>query len=414
MSITFTVVSGPQVGRCFTFDRSDRFIIGRAPEAHFSLPEDDYFSRMHCLIEVNPPCCRLTDLNSRNGTLVNGVRVQTADLRHGDEVRGGMTALRVTVAADQPRETLDLPIGPARATEARAPEPVTATGMWDTVAPTEPLPLPAFPGYRLLGQLGAGGMGVVYRGERLSDGAVVAVKTIRADVQPGAPALARFLREASILAKLRHPSIVACLDVGAAGGLAYFVMELVEGTDAAALLSREGPFPVKWAVQLGLQMLAALDHAHRQGFVHRDVKPANVLVTREGSVERVKLADFGLARAYQESALSGVTMTGTAAGTPHYMPPEQMTDFRSAKPAADQYAAAATLYHLLTGRPVYEAKTAGDLFRKVLTEEPVPIASRQVALPPGLAGVIHKALARRAEQRFPDVRALAQALAVFA
>src|SRR5436190_18406113 len=99
MPIKLTVIAGPHTGRSFTFDRHDTFLIGRAPEAHFSLPHDDYFSRMHCLIEVNPPRCLLTDLNSRNGTFVNGERVQKpTELRHGDEIRGGLTVIQVTSA----------------------------------------------------------------------------------------------------------------------------------------------------------------------------------------------------------------------------------------------------------------------------------------------------------------------------
>src|SRR4051812_41621470 len=102
MPITLTVMAGPQSGRRFTFDQHETFLIGRAPEAHFSLPDDDYFSRMHCLIEVNPPHCRLTDLNSRNGTYVNGNPVQTIDLKHGDEIRGGLTVIKVTICDAPP------------------------------------------------------------------------------------------------------------------------------------------------------------------------------------------------------------------------------------------------------------------------------------------------------------------------
>jgi serine/threonine-protein kinase len=127
----------------------------------------------------------------------------------------------------------------------------------------------------------------------------------------------------------------------------------------------------------------------------------------------VKLADFGLARAYQESALSGVTVTGSAAGTPFFMPPEQMTDFRSAKPAADQYATAATLYHLLTGKHVYEAASTPELFRKMLTEDTVPIARRRADVPAALAAAIHRGLMRRPEERYADVAAMAKALAAF-
>src|SRR3954447_23166733 len=105
MPIKLTVIAGPLTGRSFPFASHETFIIGRAPEAHFSLPDDNYFSRMHCLIEVNPPRCQLTDLASRNGTYVNDVRVQSAELKHGDEVRGGQTVLKVTMSGDVPKVT---------------------------------------------------------------------------------------------------------------------------------------------------------------------------------------------------------------------------------------------------------------------------------------------------------------------
>ncbi len=164
MPLTLTVTAGPHIGRAFTFDRHDTFLVGRAAEAHFSLPDDPYFSRMHFLVEINPPLCRLTDLNSHNGTLVNGQKVQTADLRHGDEVRGGKTAIRVSVAVPA-AATLDMPapLSPMltpvppmggetldQAALHRSPPPLP-----DTVATCSASLLPALPGYRLLEELGA-------------------------------------------------------------------------------------------------------------------------------------------------------------------------------------------------------------------------------------------------------------------
>ena len=431
MPLTLTVTVGPHAGRDFTFDRHDTFLVGRSAEAHFSLPDDPYFSRMHFLVEVNPPLCRLTDLNSHNGTLVNGQKLQATDLRNGDEIRGGHTILRVS--APPAAATLDLPLAEAIG-GVRPDRLARAATLDDAGLPPAPAILPpplgastrpqqrltagpGFPvvhGYRLLKEIGRGGMGVVYRGIRESDGSEVAIKTIRPGANPGPTAMARFLREAVILKELRHPRIVGFRDSGDVGGLLYFVMEFVPGRDAAQLVAAEGPLPVRRAVGITMHLLEALTYAHAKGFVHRDIKPANLLVSGELGQEAVRVADFGLARTYQESALSGLTLSGSAAGTPQFMPPEQVTDFRGAKPAADLYSAAATLYHLLTGKYIYDSERMADLFRQILLENPVPLRSRRPELPAGLEAVVHRALARLPADRYADAGAFARALQPFA
>jgi serine/threonine-protein kinase len=254
-------------------------------------------------------------------------------------------------------------------------------------------------------------MGVVYEAVREADGQRVAIKTVLPAVRPTEEEMKRFLREADVLRQLQHPHVVAFREVGEGGGVLFFVMDFVEGADAARLLKEHGPLPVGRAVGWTCQLLEALAHAHAKGYVHRDIKPANLLVSRAAGREVVKLADFGLARAYQASALSGLTMTGSAGGTPAFMPPEQITDFRRVRPAADQYAAAATLYNLLSGRLLYDGDPSTvNLFLKVLQEEPVPLQQRRPDLPPALTAAVQRALARRPEDRFPDVGGLRQAL----
>src|SRR5205814_1327112 len=154
---------------------------------------------------------------------------------------------------------------------------------------------------------------------------------------------------------------------------------------------------------------------HERGFVHRDIKPSNMLITHVGGKEEVRLADFGLARVYQASHLSGLTMTGDIGGTMAFIAPEQITSYREARPPADQFAAAATLYNLLTGLFIYDlppelAKQIG----LILNDDPIPIRNRRPSLPSSLAAIVHKGLARDPADRYPGVKDFLQALTPFA
>lgn len=411
MRILLDVVKGPHTGRRFEFAGHDNFIVGRASFAHFRLAEKDpLISRVHFLIEVNPPQCRLLDMGSRNGTKVNGKVVRAIDLRHGDLIRSGHTDLEVSfsepaaVAAAGPKE--GLPVG----TPALKPFDPNVAGTNSFQAG------PTIEGYQILGELGRGGMGVVYLANRVPDRERVAVKTIQPAAAGSADEVARFLREAEILRQLRHPYIVSFHELGQADELLYFVMDYVPGADASRLLRRDGPMEVGRAVRLVCQVLEALQYSHALGFVHRDVKPSNLLVSGDPGFEVCKLADFGLARVYHMSPLSGLTVLGNVGGTLPYMPPEQITDYRNVSPAVDIYATAATLYRLLTRHYVFDF---ADLplerrLTKVLSDEPVPIRQRQSTIPGALADTIHRALAREPGSRFPDARAFRDAMLPFA
>jgi eukaryotic-like serine/threonine-protein kinase len=448
MRITFTVTAGPHKGRVFQFTGHETFIVGRSKQAHFQLPSKDrYFSRVHFLVEVNPPQCRLMDLSSRNGTYVNGRRAETVALHHGDVIRAGRTLIRVSIQA-----TASIPF----AEPVPAPAATVATAVPAPVPPRPPAPAPApptapeaptapaacpacggcpapgaalcaecersargrdqpLPGYRVVRELGRGTMGVVYLALREADRRAVAVKTIVPSATGKRGLVERFLREADILRRLDHPHIVTFREMGEAGDRLFFAMDYVRGTDAGRLLQRDGPLPVARAVALTCQLLEALEYAHARGFVHRDIKPANMLVAEAGGREVVKLADFGLARVYHASELSGLTLGGELGGTLAYMAPEQITNYREAQPPVDQYAAGATLYRLLTCELLYDfPKDFNTQIAMVLNEAPVPLRSRRRGLPDALARVVHRSLERDPARRFADVRALRAALAPFA
>ena len=464
MQITLTVTTGPHAGREFTLDGHDNFIVGRAKAAQFRLPsKDQYFSRNHFLVEVNPPLCRLLDLNSTNGTLVNGTQVMSIELHDGDTIEAGDTTLRVSFVStgaqaatpvsvsdsvpvakprSAPQVVSDRTIVPRNRTcstpgtpdvEPVAPRHLKQDGeLSATLVPearpvacvVSPVVAPApkvslttedrakiaaqpqpFAGYEIIEELGRGGMGVVYRARAKSDGSLVALKVVLPAIASSPDDLARFVREASIVKELSHPHIVPFRDLGHTDGQLFFVMDLVPGIDGQAVLRQhDGPLPVARAINIVCQLLEALSAAHRKGYVHRDVKPSNLLIEARPDGDFVWLADFGLARAYQASKLSGLTMTGNIGGTLPYMAPEQITHYRDVTPAADQYSAAATLYHLLTKRHPYDfPKEVARQLLMILQEPPRPIQQHRAELSNKLAAVIHKALARSPAERFTDV-----------
>lgn len=384
---------GPHAGQSFELTGHGAFTVGRQPGLHVTLPDDARLSRVHCVLEPAAGTVRVTDLGSRGGVFVNGSRIEQALVTAADEVAVGGTTFRVRV--------------PATADDSTTTQIGSGSGPFQCFADGPPL----IPGYRIGAELGRGAMGVVYRAVREADGETVAVKTILPAVAPTPAAVGRFCREADILGRLEHPNIVGHRAGGAVGALLYVVMEFVPGMTASAVIARDGPLAPARALHWAGQLLDALGHAHEGGFVHRDVKPANLLVVEGVGGDVLKVADFGLARAYEASGMSGLTTDGTAGGTPAYMPPEQVTDFKRVKPAADQYAAGATLFYLLTGRGVYDpGKTVGATLGQILTADPTPLRPGAPPVPDPFGPAIRRALARDPAARFPDVRAMRRAL----
>ena len=221
--------------------------------------------------------------------------------------------------------------------------------------------LPETPGYEILGELGRGGMGVVYKARQVALNRVVALKMILAGGHAGADQRTRFRAEAEAAARLQHPHIVQIYQVGEFGGYPFFSLEFVEGGSLADRLTG-APWPIREAAGLVETLGRALQEAHRLGVIHRDLKPANILLRADGAP---MVADFGLAK--RVGAADGPTQSGAVLGTPSYMAPEQASGkSKEVGPAADIYALGAVLYELLTGRPPFKGETQMDTLLQVM------------------------------------------------
>jgi len=267
------------------------------------------------------------------------------------------------------------------------------------------------------GCLGRGALGPVYKARRVSTGTLAALKVLMPELATNPQGVQLFLREMQLAAKLRHPQIVPLIEIGQAGKHLWIASELVDGVDARELAHRRGgKLPASDAVDILCQTLKALQYAHDQNLVHRDVKPPNILVTGKPGSYHARLADFGLLRNMDEAGLSGITREGQVRGIVPFMPPEQVLDSRFFKPAGDIYAAGATLYWLLTGEFVrdFEARDARgeikDPYLIILDDPIVPIRQRLPSIPKALADAIEKALEYDPEHRFATADEMASVL----
>jgi serine/threonine protein kinase len=284
------------------------------------------------------------------------------------------------------------------------------TELWSSRAASGP---PSVPGYEILGELGRGGMGVVYKARQTKLNRVVALKLIGT---PSADVSARFRTEAEMAARLQHPNIVQIHECGECGAGPYVALEYVDGNSLARKIGGT-PLPPRDAAALLLPLARAMHYAHGNGIVHRDLKPANILLAACGVAEAQgatpqaadvtpKIADFGLAKCVD--ADSGQTKSGAVLGTPSYMAPEQAAGHsREVGLAADVYALGAILYEMLTGRPPFKAATAMETMQQVVADEPVPPRRLQSATPRDLETICLKCLRKEPNKRYASAQDLA-------
>ena len=430
MQVNLKVLAGPYKGRIFTFGQHDSFLIGRTKDAHLCLSDDRFFSRHHCLLEINPPRSFLRDLGSTNGTFVNGERVREAFLKNGDRIQGGETLLQVEVTTADPHQQAEttqdampsrpvlvmvecLNCGRREQAQASAPDEHLTFLCEDCRIELKRSPQP-IPGYDTVKLLGRGGMGCVMLAREQRTGRAVAVKTLLPEFAVSDKALRRFMREIDVAASLKHKNIVEFIDRGTHNGVVYLVTEFVDGPDASKLAEAHGGYlSCNVAISIISQALDALGHAHSQGYIHRDFKDQNILVTGEWPNLTAKLTDFGLAKSFTQSGMSGVTMAGEMAGTLAYMPPEQLRNFRDVKPQSDIYAVGMTAYSLLTGSLALDLtkKTSiNDTIRAIFEQPSIPLRQRAPQVPPQICEIIDRALAKDPGQRWQSAGAMRTAL----
>ena len=274
------------------------------------------------------------------------------------------------------------------------------------LAPSTPAGV-VVPGYEILGELGRGGMGVVYKARQVKADRLVALKMILSGAHASAEDLKRFQVEAEAVARLRHPNIVAVYDVGENQGLPFFSLEFCAGGSLEKKL-RDSPLKPAEAAHIVEALARAMATAHEQRVIHRDLKPGNVLLLEDGTP---KVTDFGLARKLDEA---GQTQSGSIMGTPSYMAPEQASGkVKEIGPAADTYALGAVLYECLTGRPPFKAATPLDTVLQVISDEPVPPTQLNPKTPRDLETICLKCLQKEVGKRYASALDLAEDLRRF-
>lgn len=388
MRIVLQVLEGPDADRVFTYDGYHSFTVGRpAVDGSSGVhPSDPYMSRPHFLLVIAGNECKIRDLDSSNGTWVNGERIEEATLRHGDWLKAGRSKMVFRVVESDSATTATRDVHQDSA----------AFGYelsdFDIISPVE-----------------APSTTDVYRARVHDTGQEIALKLLDLGAPGQDQRIEYFLREISITSRLDHPNIVPVVSAGRSTDSLWLATAWVEGMDLGVLIEREGRLSVSDAVAVGTQTLDAVIEAHARDIVHRDLKPANILIRAPTSPIHAVVADFGFAKSLRSELSPRLTASGQILGTPYFMSPEQVEDAKATGPTSDVFGVGATLYHALT-RAWHYGEFVGNIWKTIVTGQVVPLSSRRPDIPTDLALVIEKSLSRRQEDRFKTARHMRTAL----
>ncbi len=443
--VTLKIIQGKLRGQQHLFKDRTTCIIGRSSECNLKLPDDfehNTVSRYHCLLDINPPCIKIRDFGSLNGTYVNGVKIgqrdreQTPeqvqelnfpeyDLQNQDKIQLGNTIFEVEIEYPPAEVNISLGSDSARVC-AGSPNFLEIIGRWLSINPRQQDPdFPVIQGYEVVKLLGKGAFGEVYLAREKHTGELIAIKVLLPIKMEDERTIRDFLREAENTKALTHENIVQFKNYGYFEGLLLLMMEYCNGGSLAGLMKKNGgKLSVEVALPIILQVLDGLIYTHcaeipnvklgdgrigkGKGLVHRDLKPANILLTQVNGRVVAKIADYGLAKAFDLAGLSGHSLTGVKAGSPGFMCRQQLLNFKYVQPEVDVWAVAASLYNMLTG--TYPRNFTKDPLLSILENQPVPIRERDENIPQILADVIDLALVEKPQIHFRSAIALKRAL----
>jgi serine/threonine-protein kinase len=361
------VREGRNVGEEYVFPPDKRrIVLGRRSASEIQVI-DPQASREHTAVIVDGGRYVLRDLKSRNGTYLNDEPVKSdEELDFGDRIRIGAAVYELV---DETTE-----------------EPITLQ----------------IPGYEIIERIGRGGMGTVYKSRQLSMDRVVALKVLNDRYSKDENFIERFIREARSAGRLSHPNVIHVHDVSESDGVHYFTMEYVDGTTVKRLLKKKGQLDVDKALDVALQAAKALEYAHENSIVHRDIKPDNLMITRDGVV---KLADLGIAKTFDEGVDESAKQRRVF-GTPHYMAPEQALG-KDIDARADIYSLGATFYHMLTGSTPFQGPTVTDVLKAHIQSSLPPVQEKVPGVPDSVVFILERMMAKKPEKRYESMNSLA-------
>ncbi|NOZ24209.1 MAG: protein kinase [Planctomycetes bacterium] len=406
--------------------------MGRSPTADVTV-RDHKLSRIHCQIEFTSDGCIITDLNSTNGTFVNGTRISEQALQHGDHIGMGLTPLRV-LQDPEPEELPNLP--PMKFCDmcdgsVPGKEIMQGEATWvgeklicgDCLAggvlrrlrgagkeegekrkdkkkakkEAKPGELKEVGPYRIVEKIGDGELGPVHKAEQTAMHRTVALKILSEKATGDEKWLAAYLREANLAGQLVHPNILLIYDIDEADGVHYIAMEYVDGDSMHAILKKQKSLPIARAKSVLTQIAQAVEHAFEHKIPHRDIKPANILYDKNGTA---KLGGFGTSVLLNTKPPKGIAAGERDLSNFIYCPPEFFRDGEDLDFRSDMYSLGACFYHMMTGRPPYEAADLKDLAPKVRAKGPKPPREIASGFPDSLCRIIEKAMAKEPDDRY--------------
>jgi hypothetical protein len=452
--------------RVFSFEEHDTFMVGRMGDCHVCIEDDDYLSRRHFILEVNPPQVRLQDLGSLNGTYINGNKVggrdanetpeeaiarhkfPWIDLKNGDVIKTGDTCFNLLI---QSPDLVSKPVkcqkcGRDVSTEAGAarggtyicegcrknaeaspfqllqqfleePRSFHIAQSNKNIVSTHirgfQMDYPVdFSDFDVIKVLGSGIFGASYHLKHRANGQEMVLKLMLPKIAANKDLQNRFLEDTKEVRGLSHTNTVDYFESGCRNGIFYFLSEYCNFGNMDSL-RRGGKVPPQDTVMSALQVLEALTKAHSEGHVHRDLKPQNILLQRVDRSLTAKLSDFGLARSFIITGLSGLTVTGENTGAYPYMPREQVVDFKYSRPETDIWALGATMYNLITGEFPRDFSHGRDPLEVILHGEIVPIRKREASIHEELAEIIDHSVQNEPEDRYQHAGEMLSALKRF-